>query len=67
MLYEVITCRVSNVFGTYSHGPVLVKNPRFADELLRLALMRKYGNVTLAKLDDSSELAAQKVAAHRPR
>jgi len=60
-------CRVRNVFGTYSHGPVLVKNPRFADELLRLALTRKYGDITLAKLDDSSELAAQKIAAHRPR
>ena len=60
-------CRVGNVFGTYSHGPVLVKNPRFADELLRLALSRKYGDSKLTLLDDSIELAAQKTARTRPR
>lgn len=60
-------CRVGNVFGTYSHGPVLVKNPLFADELLRLALERKYGDVQLTHLDDSAELAANKTAASRPR
>lgn len=61
-------CRVVNVFGTYSHGPVLVKNPQFADELLRLALVRKYGaGIELQPLDDSVELAAQHVAASRPR
>lgn len=60
-------CRVGNVFGTYSHGPVLVKNPDFADELLRLALERKYGKAKLAALDDSVELLAQQTAAKRPR
>lgn len=61
-------CRVANVFGTYSHGPVLVKNPQFADGLLRLALVRKYGaGIELQPLDDSVELAAQHVAASRPR
>ncbi len=61
-------CRVQNVFGTYSHGPVLVKNPLFADELLRLALARKYGDdVQLTHLDDTAELAANKAAASRPR
>lgn len=60
-------CRTENVFGTYSHGPVLVKNPAFADELLRLALARKYGDVTLEKLDDTTEYAAQATAAARPR
>lgn len=60
-------CRVGNVFGTYSHGPVLVKNPLLADELLRLALERKYGAAELAHLDDTAELAANKTAASRPR
>ncbi len=60
-------CSVQNVFGTYSHGPVLVKNPQFADELLRRALQRKYGTVRLASLDDSIELAAHAVATMRPR
>lgn len=60
-------CRVQNVFGTYSHGPVLAKNPNFADELLRLALERKYGKVKLAPLDDTIENLAHATAASRPR
>lgn len=60
-------CRLHNVFGTYSHGPVLAKNPAFADELLRLALTKKYGAAELTPLDDQIELAAQAAAAARPR
>ena len=30
-----------NVIGTYLHGPVLAKSPRFADDLLRRALARR--------------------------
>jgi CobQ-like glutamine amidotransferase family enzyme len=60
-------CRVHNVFGTYSHGPVLVKNPAFADELIRLALSRRYHDVELPPLNDAQELAAHVVAAARPR
>ena len=32
-----------NVFGTYSHGSLLPKNPVITDMLLSLALKRKYG------------------------
>lgn len=60
-------CRVYNVFGTYSHGPVLAKNPNFADELLKLALERKYGKVKLKPLDDTIENLAHATAASRPR
>ncbi|QQS19657.1 glutamine amidotransferase [Candidatus Saccharibacteria bacterium] len=60
-------CRLYNVFGTYSHGPVLVKNPVFADELLRLALSRRYDNVELPPLDDTLELSAHHTAETRPR
>jgi len=60
-------CRVKNVFGTYSHGPVLVKNPQFADELLRLALSHRYDDVELPPLDDTLELAAHTTALSRPR
>lgn len=60
-------CRLNNVFGTYSHGPVLSKNPVFADEILRLALERKYGNVTLLQLDDTLENLAHQSAKSRPR
>ena len=47
-----------NVFGSYSHGPMLPKNPAFADLLLAAALERKYGKAELAPLDDGAELAA---------
>lgn len=61
-------CRMHNVFGTYSHGPVLAKNPNFADELLRLALERKYGSsFTLKPLDDTLEWKAHEAAKARPR
>lgn len=60
-------CRVNNVFGGYSHGPLLVKNPELADELLRLALQRKYGETELVSLDDSREVAARETAISRPR
>ena len=50
--------RYKNVFGTYSHGPVLPKNPMFCDEILRTALERKYGSVVLETLSDKSETIA---------
>lgn len=50
--------RYQNVFGTYSHGPLLPKNPAFADMLLETALARKYGRAELAPLDDTMELRA---------
>ncbi|MCR5575470.1 MAG: glutamine amidotransferase [Oscillospiraceae bacterium] len=47
-----------NVFGTYSHGPMLPKNPDFADLLLRTALERRCGSAELAPLDDALERMA---------
>ena len=47
-----------NVFGTYSHGPMLPKNPEFCDLLLKTALERKYGAAELQPLDDTFEKAA---------
>ena len=60
-------CIVRNVFGIYSHGPLLSKNPALADELLGRALERKYPGIKLEPLDDSVELAAYKFAKQRPR
>jgi len=56
-----------NVFGTYLHGPVLAKSPRFADELLRRALVRQGAAAELAPLDDQLAEQAAAVAASRPR
>ena len=47
-----------NVFGSYSHGPMLPKNPEFCDMLLLTALKRKYGKAELAPLNDLAEITA---------
>jgi CobQ-like glutamine amidotransferase family enzyme len=55
-----------NTFGTYLHGPILPKNPAFADELLGRAIRRR-GWDELEPLDDTLELAAAATAAARPQ
>lgn len=54
-----------NVVGTYIHGPLLPKNPGVADYVLARALERKYGSSELAPLDDTEELAANKIMYER--
>ena len=46
-----------NSFGTYLHGPILPKNPKLADLLIKFALEKKYPNsmITIPSLDDSLE------------
>lgn len=47
-----------NVFATYSHGPLLPKNPKFCDMLIKKALVRKYGEgkgSLITPLDDTLE------------
>ena len=57
-----------NVFGTYSHGPLLPKNPAFADLLLRTALERRFGAAELAPLDDRlADMAHDEMAARLER
>lgn len=60
-------CRYNNVFGTYSHGPVLPKNPVFADYLLTTALQRKYPNAVLEPLGDEREQQAHDYMENRLR
>lgn len=50
--------RYQNVFGTYSHGPVLPKTPRFVTICSLTALQQRYPNLELQPLDDTAELAA---------
>lgn len=50
--------RYKNVFGSYSHGPILPKNPEFCDFLLQTALDRRYGSFELPQLDDRASLEA---------
>ena len=59
--------RYQNVFGTYSHGCLLPKNPQLADLLLRTALERKYGAAQLIPLDDTLEQRAHDYMEQRLR
>jgi hypothetical protein len=47
--------RYKNAFGSYLHGPLLPKNPAFADHLIGLALERRYGTGHLEPIDDTLE------------
>ncbi len=49
----------NNTFCTYSHGPVLPKNPELADLLISRTLETKYGHSELIELDDEFELKAK--------
>lgn len=57
--------RYRNVFGTYLHGPLLPKNPHFADLLLTLAILRRQLETPLKELDDSMEELAHEAMLKR--
>ena len=58
--------RYKNVFGTYSHGSLLPKNPVLCDFILQTALERKYGKIApLVPLDDTLELNANEYMKQR--
>lgn len=57
-----------NVVGSYLHGPLLAKSPRFADELLlRASKIAGLSIEALSPLDDTLAAAARRVAMKRPR
>lgn len=58
-------CIYKNTFCTYFHGSLLSKNPELADRFLQVALEKKYGDVTLAPLNDTFELKAKDVMINR--
>ncbi len=61
-------CRAGRVYGTYLHGPLLPRNPWFADRLLAEALQHRTGKaIELEPLEDELEQAAYAVAAERAR
>ncbi len=60
-------CRSGRVYGTYLHGPLLPRNPWFADRLLEEALSHAGLEETLAPLPDELEGRAQAVSAERAR
>ncbi len=54
-----------NSIGTYLHGPVLPKNPKLADFLIKKALSKKYPHSKLKSLDDSLENRARNMIAKK--
>ncbi len=54
-----------NVYGTYLHGPLLPKNPHFADHLIAKAIERRRGTSDFSVLDDTLELAAHRYMVNR--
>jgi lipid II isoglutaminyl synthase (glutamine-hydrolysing) len=59
--------RYKRAYGTYLHGPLLPRNPWFADHLLSEALAHAGGETELAPLPDELEHEAQAVSAARAR
>jgi len=58
--------RFQNVIGSYSHGPILPKNPHLADFLIYQALQNKYGDhFEWVQLDDAVEWQAHMVMNQR--
>jgi CobQ-like glutamine amidotransferase family enzyme len=60
-------CRLERVYGTYLHGPLLPRNPWFADHLLEQALAHAGREERLAPLPDELEHEAHAVSAERAR
>lgn len=55
-----------NSIGSYFHGPILPKNPKLADHLIKLALEKKYNSpIKLVPLENSIEEKARKTIAKR--
>ncbi|HKC14868.1 MAG TPA: hypothetical protein VKC89_02825 [Patescibacteria group bacterium] len=55
-----------NSFGSYFHGPILPKNPKLADYLIKLALEKKYDKkINLSPINNSIEQRAREVIAKR--
>lgn len=50
----------NNAFCTYSHGPVLPKNPALADKLIETAMRRSFPGFELQSLQDTAEEFARK-------
>ena len=60
-------CRYKRAYGTYLHGPLLPRNPWFADRVLADALAHAGGATELAPLPDELERQAYAMSAARAR
>ena len=56
----------NNIIATYLHGPLLSKNPKLADYIIKYCLDRKYNeDIQLEQLDDSFENLCREQLLHR--
>ena len=60
-------CRYRRAYGTYLHGPLLPRNPWFADRLLEEALAHAGADTRFDPLPDELEHEAHAVSADRAR
>lgn len=56
-----------NVYGSYLHGPLLPNNPALAEELIRIAVTKRYGSFVPKEIDDTFANYAREVTQRRPR
>jgi len=56
-----------NVYGSYLHGSLLPKNPALADELIRVAVTKRYDTFEPREIDDTFADYAREIARQRPR
>lgn len=54
-----------HVLGTYVHGPLLPKNPKLADFIIKKSLSKTYSDVELEALDDELEEKGHQVILDR--
>ena len=55
-----------NAIATYSHGPLLPKNPFIADWLIKVALQNKYqSDISLSKLENSLAYQGRRAMLHK--
>ncbi|MEO8691793.1 MAG: glutamine amidotransferase [Candidatus Saccharimonas sp.] len=59
--------RYRNVIGTYTHGPLLPKNPLIADWIIEKAVTRKFGEFKSKELKNHYTNLARNIAKRRPR
>ena len=60
-------CRYRRAYGTYLHGPLLPRNPWFADHILAEALRHQGADPVFSPLEDGFEAQAHAVSAERAR
>lgn len=57
----------NHVYGSYLHGSLLPKNPVLADEIIRIAIKKRYETFEPSPIDDTFAEYAREATKRRPR